>query len=462
VIAVLDVGKTSVKLAITDSQGSVLESRSRPNRVIDGPPYPHADTEGAWDWILTTLGELGTRHRIRCIVPVAHGACAALVDEHELVLPILDYEHDLSDVDDEYEPLARDFEHTGSPRVPCGLNLGRQLFWLERHHRESFGRARFILTHAQYWAFRLSGVASAEITSLGCHTDLWEPSLRRFSKFADARGYSALFPKIVPAWHPLGSLSPDVAERTKLPAQCQVLAGVHDSNASYFAHRARATDPFTVVSTGTWTVIMAGGRSLDALNPARDMLANVDAFGDPVACCRFMGGREYHALAGDEGLAQIADVDALTRIMAAQVIAHPQFADQGGPFQGSTGHTSPGDWKSTSVERAALATLYTALVTDYCLDLLGASGDIIVDVRMTSNGAWLGTLASLRGAQKVTASSDVEGGMRGAAALAAWPRQLAAKPLRTCSPLPLPGLAAYRAIWRAALPEGGKSASSSR
>ena len=299
----LDVGKTSVKLAITDAEGSVLESRSRPNRVIEAP-LPSRRQRGRLGLDIDhDVGDLGARHRIGCIVPVAHGACAALADEREdSLLPILDYEHDISDVDDEYEPLARDFERTGSPRVPRGLNLGRQLFWLERHHRESFGRTRFILTHPQYWAFRLSGIASAEITSLGCHTDLWEPSARRFSKFADARGYTPRFPKIVPAWHRSGCLSPNVAKRTGLPPECQVLAGVHDSNASYFAHRARATDPFTVVSTGTWTVIMAGGQPIDALDPARDMLANVDAFGDPVACCRFMGGREYHALAGDDGL----------------------------------------------------------------------------------------------------------------------------------------------------------------
>ena len=114
------------------------------------------------------------------------------------------------------------------------------------------------------------------------------------------------------------------------------------------------------------------------------------------------------------------------------------------------------------MERAALATLYTALVTDYCLDLLGATGDIVIDGRMTGNAAWLGTLASLRGAQKVIASDDVEGSLRGAAALAAWPRRLTNKTPRPSLQLSLPGLSAYRAAWRAALPDGGKSARSSR
>lgn len=459
----LDVGKTSVKLAVTDREGRVLEACSRPNRVIQEPPYPHFDTEGTWSWILTTLAELATRHTIECIVPVAHGACAALVDEHALVLPILDYEHDISDVDREYEALARDFERTGSPDLPRGLNLGRQLFWLERHHPDGLARARFILTYPQYWAFRLCGIATAELTSLGCHTDLWQPTARSFSAFAETRGYARRFAEIVPAWQRLGSLTPDVVRRTGLSAGCQVLAGVHDSNASYFAHLSTTSDPFTVVSTGTWTVIMAAGQSLDKLDPDRDMLANVDAFGEPVACCRFMGGREHHALAGDEGLSVVVDRAALEQLIERGVMARPSFANQGGPFRGTPGRLTPTDFlaRATPTERAALATLYTALLTDHCLDRLGARGNVVVDGRLAKNAAWLGILATLRAEQKVFASDD-EGSSRGAAALAAWPRRLGSDAPRVCSAIELRGLGPYRDAWRADLPEGGRSASSSR
>jgi sugar (pentulose or hexulose) kinase len=462
-IAVLDVGKTSVKLAVTDREGRVHESRSCPNRVLESEPYPHADTEGTWEWILATLRELGSRHPLECIVPVGHGACAALVDERGLVLPMLDYEHDLSDVDADYEPLARDFQKSGSPRLPRGLNLGRQLFWLEKKHPQRFAHTRHILAHPQYWAFRLSGVACAEVTSLGCHTDLWEPAKGRFSAFADQRGYSQLFPRIVPAWQRLGPISTDVAQKTGLRSECQVLAGVHDSNASYFAYRTARSGPFTVVSTGTWTVIMAGGRSASRLDPDRDMLANVDAFGDAVACCRFMGGREFHAIAGADGLAVDADQGALERILHDRVLALPSFADQGGPFRGMPGRITALDFASRAapIERAALATLYTALLTDYCLELLGALGNIVVDGRFSKNRLWLSILAALRTTQAVLASED-EGSSRGAAALAAWPEHLASNSPRECTPLTLPGLFDYRSAWRAALPEGGKSASSSR
>ena len=45
---------------------------------------------------------------------------------------------------------------------------------------------------------------------------------------------------------------------------------------------------------------MAAGGALDRLDAGRDMLANVDALGDPVPCARFMGGREFALIAGGE------------------------------------------------------------------------------------------------------------------------------------------------------------------
>ena len=358
----LDVGKTSVKLTVTDREGCALESHSRPSRVIAGPPYPHADTEGAWDWILTTLHDLGTRHPIGCIVPVAHGACAALVNEHDLALPILDYELDLSEVDAEYEPLARDFEQTGSPKLPCGLNLGRQLFWLERHHAEAFDRARYILTHPQYWAFVFPESPAAR-------SHRWGAIPISGRRLADAFRHSPT-PAATPrafrrlsrlgiGWDRSRPTSPNgrgcaamSGTRWRARLQCFVFRAPRSGYRSFHRRLDRHLDRDH----------RPEGDPIDALIPERDMLANVDALGDPVACCRFMGGREYHALAGDEGLAAIPDVDSLSRILTAGVMARPQFADQGGPFQGSVGSISPESWKSTTpIERAALATLYTAL-----------------------------------------------------------------------------------------------------
>ncbi len=64
---------------------------------------------------------------------------------------------------------------TGSPTLPMGLNLGAQIHWQARRFPDAFAKTRHILMYPQYWAFRLTGVAASEATSLGCHTDLWAP-----------------------------------------------------------------------------------------------------------------------------------------------------------------------------------------------------------------------------------------------------------------------------------------------
>ena len=46
-LAVLDLGKTNVKLALF-SGNDVVWQRGMPNRVLPGPPYPHADVEAIW------------------------------------------------------------------------------------------------------------------------------------------------------------------------------------------------------------------------------------------------------------------------------------------------------------------------------------------------------------------------------------------------------------------------------
>ncbi len=49
----------------------------------------------------------------------------------------------------------------------------------------------------------------------------------------------------------------------------------------------------SVVSTGTWVVSFAVGGDLEGLDPKRDTLANVDAYGRAVPSARYMGGREF-------------------------------------------------------------------------------------------------------------------------------------------------------------------------
>ena len=90
-------------------------------------------------------------------------------------------------------------------------------------------------------------------------------------------------PPLQPAYQRLAPIKCDVAAATGLGRDVGVFCGVHDSNASLLPHLSSRRAPFTIISTGTWVILLAPGLSVKGLDPADDTLANVDVEGRPVA-----------------------------------------------------------------------------------------------------------------------------------------------------------------------------------
>lgn len=455
---VLDIGKTNVKLTLLAAGGATLAEQRMPNAILHDGPYPHHDTERIWEWMLATFRAFAQMAQVGAIVPVTHGATAALVDDEGLVLPVLDYESSLPDqIDALYAADRPPFAETYSPALPAGLNLGRQLVWLAHAFPAEFARARHVLMYPQYWAWRLSGVAASEVTSLGCHTDLWEPVTQQYSSLVARMGWRGQFPPIQPAWSALGPLRPELIERTGLPADCKVVCGIHDSNASLLRYLGAGAG--TVLSSGTWLIAASFGTSLAELDEQSDMLANTNALGQSVACMRFMGGREFGSLAGATPHV-CTDVD-IDRLMAQGTFALPCFAESGGPFSGRAG-SIVGPAPQSGQQHYALATLYCVLMTDYCLDALAASGPIMIEGSFTGNPHFAVLLAALRPQQPVSESDDASGTTCGGWLLHRWvtrdtPSAVVPAQASTAyrpdaaSPQPHAALLAYRARWRSLL-----------
>jgi L-fuculokinase len=324
------------------------------------------------------------------------------------------------------------------------LNLGRQLFCIQRSHPMLFWRARHILLYPQYWAWRLSGVASSEVTSLGCHSDLWRPRDAQFSGLAERQGWTQLFPTRRAAADVLGTVKPEVAAQCGLPVDCEVVCGIHDSNASYLKFLiGREHSAFTVVSSGTWTVVMANGGELSSLVEQKDMLANVNAFGDPVPTARYMGGREYEAIAsGIDG----PTVESVRTVIQQGAMALPSFA-AAGPFRGREGVLVKCE-NLTGVQRASLATLYAASMTSLLIESLHAKGDILIDGPLASNPLFGSLLAALTGSIVELQAGEV-GGARAALFLAG--KNVRRIPVKRAEAIEMPELPAYHASWRARL-----------
>ena len=449
-VAVLDIGKTNTKLVVFDAAGKVVAERSQVSAPLEPDaewPYLRLDTERAWAFYLAALKHFGAELPIEAVSVAAHGAAGVLVTDTGVAAPPMDYEFDgIAAVDTQYEALRPPFQESLAPDLPRGLNIGRQIFYVERKFPKAFARARAFLAWPQYWSWRLSGVMASEVTSIAAHSDLWRPMEGRLSSMVERLGWTPLFPPLRRAWETLGPLRPELAAATGLPPDVRVICGAHDSNASLVPHLVARSDPFTVVSTGTWAILMAvGGKG--RLDPRADMLMNVDVRGRPVPTARFMGGREFAFLAGDHPAeAREADVAAT---VAAGVMATPAFSDQGGPFAGRKGRIV-GEAPNTPATRTALATLYVALMTAHVLELLEAPGDIIVEGGFNRSPAFAAVLSGLMPGRAIAVAAT-SGAAEGAAMLAHWGKPHAPPRLVSAKAWRIPGLAAYRERWERAL-----------
>lgn len=448
-VAVLDVGKTNVKVVLHDlSTGADLFVRTRPNAVVAVPPYPHFDVEGIWDFALEALAALAAEHAVDALTVTTHGASAVLLGDDGLAMPVLDYEHAaIDDVRAAYDAVRPPFAETYSPALPGGLNVGAQLFWQQRTVPDRFAAVRAITTYPQYWTFRLTGVLASEATSFGAHTDLWNPGIAGWSSLVGRMGWTALMAPVRSAFDILGPIAPEVAARTGLPPGTPVACGIHDSNASLLPHLLRREPPFAVVSTGTWVIVFAVGGSLAALDPARDGLANVDAFARPVPSARWMGGREFDMLVGQRP--ETPDAAALARVIRDGVMVLPTFVKGCGPYPQGEGRWTADPASLSPAERTAAASLYAALVTARSLEVAGAAGPVIVEGPFARNRLFAEALARLTG-RPVIPSSGATGTSAGAALLALGPE--ATLPEASDEPVGesygLEGFENYAARWR--------------
>jgi hypothetical protein len=160
-----------------------------------------------------------------------------------------------------------------------------------------------------------------------------------------------------------------------------------------------------------------------------------------------MGGREFSQLT--EGLhGAVTNLDAAAVVIESRSILVPPVGDTGGPFAGRPIEGPRGPKPRSDEEEVARASLYLALMTDYCFDLINAKGPVVVEGSLIGNNLFLSALSELRRPETLLVSSDATGTVSGAVQLAG--AQIPDSP-NVVAPLELP-IEDYRRVWREALP----------
>lgn len=301
-VAVLDIGKTNKKVALYDENLSPIAVRKRKIETYVKDGLDIEDIETVVDWFLQQLSELGAEHEIRSIAVTTHGATFVCLDsEGNPSVPPVAYTNEVDEGVHERFWAAmgnpKDVQReTATAEVKPLINPAKLLWFLKESRPEDFKRTKHILFYPQYFAYRLTGRFSADITYTGCHSYLWGFEKGDWSTVADTLGIRGMLPEKpgLPT-EKLGTLSPDIAARTGLSPETTVTLGVHDSNSSLIPYLITQEKDFVLNSTGTWCVAM---HPVERVCFEEDELGkmvfyNLSYEGKPVKTSILLGGLEY-------------------------------------------------------------------------------------------------------------------------------------------------------------------------
>lgn len=291
VILIFDVGKTNKKILLFDEQYRVVQEESTPfDEMLDEDGFACEDVSRLTSWILDSFEKMKSNpaFEIKAVNFSAYGASFVYVDKQfRPALPLYNYlkPYPKQLQNDFYSKYGGEVELskiTASP-VLGSLNSGLQLYRIQHENPEQFKAIKWALHLPQYLSAILTKEACSELTSIGCHTLLWDFTTNSYHHWVNEEGIASKLPPIVKGDH-LGH-SDDV----------KVGAGLHDSSAALIPYLANFHEPFILLSTGTWCI------SLNPFNPIEltsaelenDCLCYISYQGKPVKASRLFAGYQH-------------------------------------------------------------------------------------------------------------------------------------------------------------------------
>lgn len=295
VIAVFDVGKTNKKLFLFDEQYKIVFERSaRFTETVDEDGDPCENLESLRLSVFDSLREVfkNPAFEIRAINFATYGASFVYVDEDGKPLaPLYNYlkEYPKALQDQFYAAYGgeAEFSHRAASPVLGSLNSGMQLYRIKYEKPELFRQIRYALHLPQYLSYLISGEAYSDLTSIGCHTNLWDFTRNDYHEWVRKEGI-------------IDKLAPIVPSDSVIPAafpgnNYAVGAGFHDSSAALVPYLINFHEPFILLSTGTWCISLNPFNStpLTADELENDCLCYLQYEGKPVKASRLFAGYEH-------------------------------------------------------------------------------------------------------------------------------------------------------------------------
>jgi len=295
VILIFDVGKTNKKILLFDEQYRlVYEESVQFQEAIDEDGFACEDINKLTDWVRSSFSRMLALkgYKINAVNFSAYGASFVYVDDHlKPVLPLYNYLKPYpSELQDsfykKYGGKSEFSKRTASP-VLGSLNSGMQLYRLKIERPEIYKSIKYALHLPQYLSSILTNRAYSEITSIGCHTNLWDFTNNDYHEWVFEHGIRSKLPPILK--------SDECIQVTDRNGSFCVGVGLHDSSAALIPYLANFQEPFILLSTGTWCISLNpfNYTSLTKEELEKDCLCYLTYQGSPVKASRLFAGFEH-------------------------------------------------------------------------------------------------------------------------------------------------------------------------
>jgi sugar (pentulose or hexulose) kinase len=295
VTAVFDIGKTNKKFFLFGEDFSVIRKQQTSlEQTKDEDGDSCEDLEVLTHWVENKIAETlqDNTIRIRRLNFTTYGASLVHLNKAgEAVTPLYSYlkpypEELFEQFCNTYGGKKKLSLQTASP--PMGmLNSGFQLYWLKHTKPLVFQEIQHSLHLPQYLSYLITGKASAELTSIGCHTALWDYESEEYHAWTRKEEVRPLLPSVSPV--------STVWEASLQENEFKAGIGIHDSSSALAPYLIALDDPFMLVSTGTWSITFNpfNKESLTYQELERDALCYLNIYGEQVKASRFFLGNEY-------------------------------------------------------------------------------------------------------------------------------------------------------------------------
>jgi len=293
VIAIFDVGKTNKKIFLFDEKyNKVFEETIQLKETVDEDGDTCENISLLTEWVRDSYKKLMQLpgFEIKAVNFSAYGASFVhIMKEGKKLLPLYNYlkPYPKNLQDQFYNTYGGELKiakETASP-VAGNLNSGLQLYRIKKQQPAIFETIFSSLHLPQYLSFLITNQQFSDITSIGCHTSLWDFEKHKYHVWVYKEGIDK---KLAPV---------KKGDEIIVLKQQQIIAGIglHDSSAALIPYLLNFIEPFILISTGTWCI------SLNPFNNSplteeelnNDCLCYIQYKGLPVKANRLFAGYEH-------------------------------------------------------------------------------------------------------------------------------------------------------------------------